>query len=222
MVLTIVGLGLADLEDITLKGLKAIQKADFVYLEIYTSMLIDSSKQELESFYQKSIIDADRISIEEQNQTMLNQSIDKNVVLLVAGDPLSATTHSDLCLEAIERGIQLKVIHNASILNAVAICGLQLYRFGETVSIPFFEMNWKPDSFFTKIMQNQRQNLHTLCLLDIKVKERSVENLMANKLIFEPPRCVEIHRSCHKLRFMNVATAIGQLLSVATPDFGKD
>ena len=32
----------------------------------------------------------------------------------------------------------LKVIHNASIMNAIGACGLQLYRFGEAISIVFF------------------------------------------------------------------------------------
>lgn len=42
-----------------------------------------------------------------------------------------ATTHSDLQLRAYALGIPVKVIHNASIMNAVGACGLQLYRFGE-------------------------------------------------------------------------------------------
>lgn len=42
-----------------------------------------------------------------------------------------ATTHSDLQLRAVELGIPVKVIHNASIINAVGAVGLQLYRFGE-------------------------------------------------------------------------------------------
>ncbi len=42
-----------------------------------------------------------------------------------------ATTHTDLELRARALGIPVKVIHNASIMNAVGVCGLQLYRFGE-------------------------------------------------------------------------------------------
>ena len=42
-----------------------------------------------------------------------------------------ATTHTDLQLRAHALGIETKVIHNASIMNAVGCCGLQLYRFGE-------------------------------------------------------------------------------------------
>ena len=57
------------------------------------------------------------------------------------------------------------VIHNASIMNAIGCCGLQLYHFGETVSIPFWTDSWKPDSFADKIESNLRCGLHTLCLL---------------------------------------------------------
>ena len=40
--------------------------------------------------------------------------------------PLRATTHSDLILRAHKEGIGYRVIHNASILNAVGACGLQV------------------------------------------------------------------------------------------------
>lgn len=50
----------------------------------------------------------------------------------------SATTHTDLELRARSQGIPVRVVHNASIMNAVGACGLQLYRFGEAVSIVFF------------------------------------------------------------------------------------
>ena len=69
------------------------------------------------------------------------------------------------------------MVHNASIVNAVGATGLQLYAFGQIVSIPFFRDGWRPDSFYDKIQLNARAHLHTMCLLDIKVKEQSVENL---------------------------------------------
>ena len=71
----------------------------------------------------------------------------------------------------------MQVIHNASILNAVGACGLQLYNFGQTVSLVFFTDTWKPDSFYDRIRENAELGLHTLVLLDIKVKEQSEENL---------------------------------------------
>ena len=39
MVLHVIGLGLGDCEDITVKGLKRVQSADAVFLECYTSVL---------------------------------------------------------------------------------------------------------------------------------------------------------------------------------------
>ena len=81
-------------------------------------------------------------------------------------------------LRARERQIPTQAIHNASIMNAVGCCGLQLYNFGETVSIPFWLEGWEPDSYYDKIAANKAKGMHTLCLLDIKVKEQTIENLM--------------------------------------------
>lgn len=50
---------------------------------------------------------------------------------------------------------KVEVIHNASVMGAVASCGLQLYNFGQTVSIPEWEVNWEPDSFYEKIRVNK-------------------------------------------------------------------
>lgn len=81
------------------------------------------------------------------------------------GSRRSATTHTDLALRALDMGIEVRVIHNASIMNAVASCGLQLYNFGQTITVPFWTEKWQPDSFFEKILHNSRGGLHTLCLL---------------------------------------------------------
>ena len=79
----------------------------------------------------------------------------ENVAFLVIGDPFGATTHTDLYLRALKLGVQVEVVHNASIMNACGACGLQLYRFGETVSIVFFTETWRHgDSFYDKILRN--------------------------------------------------------------------
>ena len=48
--------------------------------------------------------------------------------------------HPDLLMRAKEMGNPHQVVHNASIMNAVDCCGLQLYNYGEAVSILF----WTP------------------------------------------------------------------------------
>lgn len=80
-----------------------------------------------------------------------------------------------MALRAKTSGIQFKVVHNASIMTAVAACGLQLYNFGETVSIPFWDETWRPSSFFDKIISNKKHGLHTLCLLGKPVADSKIE-----------------------------------------------
>ncbi|KAJ7332442.1 hypothetical protein JRQ81_014622 [Phrynocephalus forsythii] len=196
--LYLIGLGLGDAKDITVKGLEVIKQCSRVYLEAYTSILT-VGKEALEEFYGKELILADRETVEQEADTILKDALQCDVAFLVVGDPFGATTHSDLILRAVKLGVSYRVIHNASILNAVGCCGLQLYNFGETVSIVFWTDTWKPESFFNKITKNRRNGMHTLCLLDIKVKEQSVENLMRGKKIYEPPRYMSVNQAAEQL-----------------------
>jgi hypothetical protein len=47
-----------------------------------------------------------------------------------------------------------------------------------SITIPYFTEKSRPDSFYDKIMENQKTGSHTLVLLDIQVKEQSYENLL--------------------------------------------
>ncbi len=58
--------------------------------------------------------------------TILSNAREYDVAFLVGGDPLSATTHTDLILRAVQLNIPYKIIHNASIMNAIGSCGLQV------------------------------------------------------------------------------------------------
>uniref|UniRef100_A0A8C4RCX7 diphthine methyl ester synthase n=1 Tax=Eptatretus burgeri TaxID=7764 RepID=A0A8C4RCX7_EPTBU len=194
----LVGLGLGDAKDITMKGLEIVRKSHTVYLEAYTSVL-SVGKDVLEKFYGREVVLADREAVEHGAEEMLREAVDRDVVLLVVGDPFGATTHSDLILRARALGISCQVVHNASILTAVGCCGLQLYSFGETVSIVFWTETWNPESFYDKITRNRSMGLHTLCLLDIKMKEQTVENMMRGRRIFEPPRFMSVRRAAEQL-----------------------
>ncbi|ODV98624.1 hypothetical protein PACTADRAFT_1090, partial [Pachysolen tannophilus NRRL Y-2460] len=190
--LYLIGLGLSHETDITVRGLQAVKKCKRVYLEAYTSILMAASKESLESFYGKEVILADRELVETGSDEMLKDADTEDIAFLVVGDPFGATTHTDLIIRARELGIKVECIHNASIMNAVGACGLQLYQFGQTVSMVFFTDSWRPDSFYDKIMENRKIGLHTLILLDIKVKEQSIENMARGRLIYEPPRYMDI------------------------------
>ena len=199
MVLYLIGLGLCNEKDITVRGLEYIKQSEYIYMEYYTSILgIDSTK--LEEYYGKKIILADREMIEiDFDKEILEKAKSSKVSLLVVGDPFSATTHIDLYLRCIHEGVKVEVVNNASILNSIGITGLSLYRFGETVSIPFFTEKWRPYSFYDKICRNYKNDLHTLILLDIKVKEISEENLAKGKKIYEKPRFMTVNQALEEL-----------------------
>lgn len=199
MVLYIIGLGLGDEKDITIRGLEAIRSCDKVFLEAYTSVLC-VGKERLEAFYEKPIILADRHLVESEAEQIYEPAKTEHVAMLVVGDPVCATTHTDIMIRAKEYGVKVELIHNASVMGAAGCCGLQLYNFGHTVSIPFFEENWRPTSFYPKIRYNRLGGMHTLCLLDIKVKEPDFEAMTKGKQVFLPPR------------YMSVSTAASQLM----------
>ncbi|XP_051021427.1 diphthine methyl ester synthase isoform X2 [Acomys russatus] len=196
--LYLIGLGLGDAKDITVKGLEVVRRCSRVYLESYTSVLT-VGKEALEEFYGRKLILADREKVEEEVDHIFKDADVTDVAFLVVGDPFGATTHSDLILRARQLGIPYQVIHNASILSAVGCCGLQLYKFGETVSIVFWTDTWRPESFFDKVKKNTQNGMHTLCLLDIKVKEQSEENLIRGKKIYEPPRYMTVNQAAQQL-----------------------
>lgn len=200
--LYLIGLGLSHETDITVRGLETVRKCKRVYLEAYTSILMAADKLSLEEFYGKEVILADRELVETGADQILEGADKDDIAFLVVGDVFGATTHTDLVIRARELNVPFELIHNASVMNAVGACGLQLYQFGQTVSLVFFTETWKPDSFYQKIMENRKIGLHTLLLLDIKVKEQSIENMARGRLIYEPPR------------YMDIATAAQQLLEV--------
>jgi diphthine methyl ester synthase len=172
--LYLIGLGLGNEQDITVNGLEAVKKCDIIYLENYTSRLqCDVSK--LEKLYGKKIILAERGDVEgdesKNENPILENAKTKKVALLVIGDPMGATTHTDMLLRCKELEIKFEVIHNASILNAIGIVGLELYKYGKTTSIPFPEPNFKPETAYDVLKLNKRNGLHTLCLLDLRPSE---------------------------------------------------
>ena len=92
--------------------------------------------------------------------------------MLVPGDPMIATTHVALRIQAEKRGIRTRLIHGASILSAViGLSGLHSYKFGKSVTIPFPDET-PSDTPYTVIVKNKKLGLHTLCLLDIKTEQQ--------------------------------------------------
>jgi len=187
-----IGLGLGNEKDITLQGLEAIKESDYVFYENYTS--ISSNLKGLQELTKKEFILSDRNLVESNSESILEKAIKQKVSFLVIGDVFGATTHTDLFLRATKKGIKIKIINNASIINVVGNTGLELYRFGQTTSIVFDDDNWLPDTPYNVIKNNKEKGLHTLCLLDIKTAEPSTENLRKGINKPEPARFMTINQ----------------------------
>ncbi len=190
--LTFIGLGLFDESDVSVRGMDAIKSADTVFLEVYTSVLTGAPIERLEAFYGKKITPLYREDVEIHADKILDAAEFRHAVFLTAGDSMIATTHSDLRIRAADRNIQTKIIHGASITTAVCgLSGLQNYRFGKSVSVPFPYGKWFPMTPIEVISANLKENLHTLVFLDIqKDKERYMKISEAVELLEEQARRV--------------------------------
>ncbi|KFY16857.1 hypothetical protein V492_01048 [Pseudogymnoascus sp. VKM F-4246] len=153
--LYLIGLGLSDETDITVKGLEIVRKAARVYLENYTAILLVETKV-LEEYYGRPVIVADREMVESDSDSILKGAETEDIAFLVVGDPYGATTHTDLTIRARELSIPTTCIPNASIMSAIGAAGLQLYNYGQTVSMVFFTDSWKPTSFYDRVKENRK------------------------------------------------------------------
>jgi diphthine methyl ester synthase len=197
--LNLIGLGLGNERDITLNALEAIKDSDIVYLESYTSKL-NCSLENMEALYGKKIIIADRTLVESKaEETILKDAKKKKVSFLVIGDIFGATTHADIVLRAKKEKIDIRFFHNASIMNAIGITGLELYKFGKTTSMPFFDKDWRPSTAYDVIAQNLKSGLHTLVLLDIKIAEPSKSDLLKGMTRPQEPRFMTVNECIRQL-----------------------
>jgi len=172
--LVFIGLGLYDEKDISVRGLEAIKEADTVYAEFYTSLMPGLSLQKLEEITGKPIkVVSRRVLEEEEGEQILESAKKGKAAFLVAGDALIATTHVDLRIRAEKMGIRTRVIHGASVVSAVrGLSGLQNYKFGKAVTVPFSDGCYISETPYNVIRENRRMGLHTMCYLDINAEKQ--------------------------------------------------
>ena len=170
--LTFVGLGLWDAKDISVKGFEAVREADEVYVEFYTSKLV-SSIGEMQEFFGRKIIELERSDLEENSHRLIERAKSRNVVLLVPGDPMVATTHSALRLEAERSGVKTRIIHGASIISAVCgLTGLHNYRFGKSATV-----SWRKSETLVEVVNANRSiDAHTLLFLDLHPEPMTINH----------------------------------------------
>ncbi len=166
-------MGLYDENDISLRGLGEVKNADFVFAELYTSLMLGIKIERLEEAVGQKVVLVSRKMLEEDDgNIIIAAAMEGKAAFLVPGDPLIATTHVNLRIKAKETGIKTRVIHGASIISAVVgLSGLQNYKFGRSVTIPFIAEGLA-ETPYNVIGRNLEAGLHTLCFLDIRAEKK--------------------------------------------------
>ena len=164
--LWLIGLGPGDLGLMTADAIEHARACEHRFLEGYTATLPSDQESQLESLigpWQRAM----RPAVEKPSE-ILELARNSPVALLVVGDPMQATTHIDLEAHCDEQSIEFSVIPGLSATSlAVSLSGLQSYRFGRQVTLPFAYGDYLPTSPLELIDANYRSDLHTLVLLDL-------------------------------------------------------
>ncbi|WP_438995264.1 diphthine synthase [Poseidonia sp.] len=164
--LLLVGMGPGSVGAMTLEAVEAATAAAHRRYEAYTALWPDKELNLLE----QTIGPIQRVMRPEveQPEELFALASTSLVALLVVGDPLQATTHVDLQLQAIEAGIECLVFHGISITTLVTgAIGLSNYRFGRQTTLTYPYGGWVATSPLETIILNRFTGLHTLALLDL-------------------------------------------------------
>lgn len=170
--LIFVGLGLGDERDLSARARAELGRCGRLFAELYTSVVAGGTLDRLSAELGRPVELLPRERVEAERPIL--EALDRggDVGFLVAGDPFAATTHVALRLAAERAGHSWSYLPNASILTAApSFLGLQQYRFGRTVSLPFPAPSFAPRSPLDGIAENRSRDLHTLVLLDLRPDE---------------------------------------------------
>ena len=164
--LILIGMGPGGVNGMTRAAIEAAKNADYRRYEAYTALWSQDALEELENEIGE-IQKVMRPEVEEPVE-LLELAKQSSVALLIVGDPLQATTHVDLQLQALEAGVNCSVIHGISITGLVTgAIGLSNYRFGRQTTLTYPYGGWVATSPLEVIAMNRYQGLHTLALLDL-------------------------------------------------------
>ena len=172
--LWLIGIGPGDLDHMTERARGVARGCSKRYLEGYTAVLPPKEEGRLESVvgpWEKLMRDE-----VEGAEELLASARGESVALLVVGDPMQATTHIDLEDRCVEQGIGFHVIPGLSATAlAVSLSGMQSYRFGRQVTLPFATSDYLPTSPLKMLCNNFENGLHSLMLLDLDPTGMGVE-----------------------------------------------
>ncbi len=159
-----VGTGINGYRGLSLVALDVLKKCEVVYVERFTSALSDSDLQGLNSILGKQVTPVQR-GLVEDGREILEAAKTKEIALVTYGDPLIATTHTELRSRAARNSTKTAVLHAASgVASIMGETGLHAYKFGRMVT-----MMSEPQSaisVYNTIFENLLAGSHTLILTE--------------------------------------------------------
>ncbi len=169
--LYLVGIGLSP-DLITLRALEVIRNVKRVFIEAYTNVLVDNGDKLLNIIGKKDVTYVTRHQLEDEGGKVIIDELRRgDVALLVFGDPLVATTHASLIIEAHKKGFKVEVIPGISVVpNALTLSGLMVYKLGKIATVVYPKEGIIFEYPYDVIKDNDSRNLHTLLLLDLDVE----------------------------------------------------
>jgi diphthine synthase len=161
--LILIGLGLSGIRGLSVEALEVLESVDRVYVEAYTSPF-EFNLDEFKSLTRKDASIVKRWFVED-GRVILNESKSMDVALLCYGDPLVATTHTELIVRAKRDGIGVKIIHNTSAVTSIlGSMGLHIYKLGRVITL-VKSANLNLSVYYT-LFNNLLLGNHTLLLLE--------------------------------------------------------
>ena len=164
--LILIGMGPGKFSSMTIEAIQAAKQCDSLRYEAYTALWPQNELDLLEAECGE-ITKVMRPEIESP-ELLLELAKNSLVGLLIVGDPLQATTHVDLQLQAAEAGIECITFHGISITTIVTgALGLSNYKFGRQTTLTYPYGGWVATSPLEVIAMNMSLGQHTLALLDL-------------------------------------------------------
>ncbi|HEX6560575.1 MAG TPA: diphthine synthase [Nitrososphaera sp.] len=209
--LWLVGAGISGHMGLSLEAVQVLKKCDVVLIERFTSALADSDLDGINTTIGKSAKPVQRWFVEDGRE-ILEVAKEKQVALVTYGDPLLATTHTELRARAAKASIKTGVLHAASgITSIMGECGLHMYKFGRTVT-----MMSEPKSamsVYNTVFDNLLSGSHTLILTEYSQDEKTgapffLDPATVLKMLLDAERDLR-HRVFSEETFVVVASRLG-------------
>ena len=206
-----VGIGINGYRGLSIAALDVLRKCDIVYIERFTGVLTEVDIQGLNSLLEMHTIPVQRWFVED-GRDLLEAARTKDVALVTYGDPLIATTYSELRSRATKNSIKTAILHSASgIASIIGESGLHVYKFGRMVTMTS-ELH-SAVTVYNTIFQNLLAGSHTLILTEYNHNDESKEPFFLDpssvfKMLLDAER-VHKHEIFSDDTFAVVASRVG-------------